>query len=565
MKQKRLRTYFKITSLLICIFIIVNSCQEDDTVYEKTNSNLEPVVKTLSYDDVGETFVRLKTDLKIEKNLEHSFNRNLLSKSMDTLGLTLDTDVIKEVTIGDYTSYTMRIMDIDSLVFYNLTIEEKNGEYNMFATKYEPTQEWLNDQTQLYVGTMSSRKVNTLTQYTEPDEIFDETIGGGGLGNPDNYGVGGGGSYFDEYSVHYPHNCEGLVLIDYRETAITCSCPPDHQPDEIDYCNCDDYGGTLPRIEILPFYACDEFSDPVNIDDPYDPPYDNGGGGGGSFNDPSESPSITVTITPEECDGNLEGDLDGDCAISEYERCLHENYPDSVCICVNQGSNIADCLDNACDKLKAITDIPLVKTRLNILRQSTNLDFEKGMRISRNPTNNNYVPSDIVESINDCDAVRISTNEFVEIIIHTHPACVGYEMFSGPDILIMAQIAGKVNNSTETTVQQDQITQIILFDSRIYALKFDNPSTIQALIDILNDKKRRKDFERDLLDSYNNDVNSMTFQNETTIFKQQEHLFEHLENYNLNMSIYEGIYDDNNEVSEWKKINKDNLEQQDCN
>ncbi|WP_439152115.1 hypothetical protein [Winogradskyella sp.] len=67
----------------------------------------------------------------------------LARETIDTLGITIYIDDIKEITIDDYTSYTMRIVlpDSDSENFYNLTIEDKNGVEAMFMTKYTPTEE----------------------------------------------------------------------------------------------------------------------------------------------------------------------------------------------------------------------------------------------------------------------------------------------------------------------------------------------------------------------------------------------------------------------------------------
>jgi DNA-binding GntR family transcriptional regulator len=114
--------------------------------------------------------------------------------TMDTLGLTIVTDLIKQVTLGDYTSYTMEIVNQkDTIVFYNLTIEYKNGESSMFVTKYIPDEYWLNNKDELYSGGIFSKGVNKLKVHTELDDLFADNEGGTINGNDLGLGSGAGG------------------------------------------------------------------------------------------------------------------------------------------------------------------------------------------------------------------------------------------------------------------------------------------------------------------------------------------------------------------------------------
>ncbi len=178
---------------------------------EQSTQQKVPKIETISYDDSKNTIFN---NLKNRYNLENHKASALQSKSTtDTLGLIIETDIIKQVTLGDYTSYTMKIVDQDSLVFYNLTIEYKNGESDMFITKYTPTEYWLNNKDQPFEGTAKSRGIK-LTMYTEPEQAFDEDLLGSTT-NPDlGAGVGGtNGGYAVDYSPIYPYNCEGTVIV----------------------------------------------------------------------------------------------------------------------------------------------------------------------------------------------------------------------------------------------------------------------------------------------------------------------------------------------------------------
>lgn len=164
MRQHLYKKYQKLTCvLLLGIAIVLNGCQKDDVVDKarQTPETAMPTITTLSLDEVDETFDRLKNDLGIERYLKQ--NRELdmhYRTTMDTLGLTIITDIIKQVTQGNYTSYTMQILkETDTTVFYNLTIEYKDGTSGMFATKYMPTDYWLANQEEPYQGYILTRKI----------------------------------------------------------------------------------------------------------------------------------------------------------------------------------------------------------------------------------------------------------------------------------------------------------------------------------------------------------------------------------------------------------------------
>ncbi|WP_422105918.1 hypothetical protein [Winogradskyella sp.] len=326
MKQRLL-----LAILFLGWFILHLACHKDDTLpIELQSTDLIPKITTISYDGTDVLFNTLKLQLHLDRYKESRFSQNIQGKSTtDTLGLIIATDIIKQVTLGDYTSYTMKIVhENDSTVFYNLTIEYKNGASDLFITKYTPTDYWLNNTNETYQGEVQSKRA-TLTEYTDPEDAFNEQPGGD-PGNPD-LGAGPGGGSGVSYSADYPWDCMGTVIVSTELEPYQCTCE-DHWP--WDSCDCSDQ----PGYDQIIVYACEESWDV----DPYDPG-DISNPGGGSVDPIPDDPAITVTIKPENCTERIDGDLDGDCSLDAYELCLLGNYGQEVCDCVAQGNIIDDC------------------------------------------------------------------------------------------------------------------------------------------------------------------------------------------------------------------------------
>ena len=99
---------------------------------------------------------------------------------------------------------------------------------------------------------------------------------------------------------------------------------------------------------------------------------------------------------------------------------------------------------------------------------------------------------------------------------------------------------------------------------KTFALRFDDLESVLALLNIRNNRKKRNEFERVLKGNYESDINSVTYVIETDIYKQQRHLFNHLNKYNLNISLYEANYDAYGRVDTWQRINENDLQKEPC-
>ncbi|SDG88768.1 hypothetical protein [Winogradskyella thalassocola] len=355
------------------------SCDKDDgIVKEVLNTEVAtPVFKTLTYETADAIFNRLRTDVKITKYLKLPEGSTLQSKStQDTLGLTIATDIIKQVTLGTYTSYTMKIVhQTDSTVFYNLTIEDKNGVSSMLVTKYTPTDYWLSNKGEAYQGGIQSKKVNKLTEFIDVEAPFDDDL----LDGNNDYDVGAGpGGSAGTYSADYPTDCFGTVIISMEMITHLCQCvTPGHLPGGCNDCSNPGY------YEYVPRYSC--------IDDGnYNPdvPDDSGGSiGGVSPPDPIDDTSIGVSIMPEECTERLPGDIDGDCKLSPYEMCMksNNNYSQEICDCVADGNVIATCIFNDnCKKINEQNSGPEHMAKIAFLKTKFNAPTEVGFSYKAN-------------------------------------------------------------------------------------------------------------------------------------------------------------------------------------
>lgn len=328
----------KIILLLLIGTTLINCSVEEDFV-KMNDKNASPIVKTILYEQADETFNRLKSDLKIERYLKSNLKSDIQARTtMDTLGLTIVTDLIKQVTLGDYTSYTMEIVNQkDTIIFYNLTLEYKNGESSMFVTKYIPDEYWLNNKEEYYSGGIFSKRVNKLKVHTELDDLFADNSGGVINGNDLGLGGGaGGGSFNFQGTPTYPADCNGIVIVSIQAIPYPCGCE-NHMPWECNGCSESPAG-----YNYIPYYFCQDYGNGGGGN----PPDSGGASGGGPSNplNPNDN-SIGAMIMPVECTKKIVGDLNGDCMLSPYEMCMLNDYSTEVCVCFEQGGNLDYCLD----------------------------------------------------------------------------------------------------------------------------------------------------------------------------------------------------------------------------
>lgn len=313
---KLLGILFLFVSLATFINCENNIIEEDVPEQQENLINELPKVKTMAYQDVPQNFNDLKGYYKLSNHLEGDtqFAKDGHSKN----DIVIHTDVIKEVTLGDYKSYTMRITlpKAPSNKLFNITIEEKNGEEGLFLTTYT-----LNNVTARGGG--GGAEVGTAR--TQRYEGFETIPPDGGGGTEENWGSGTGGGTtgtLAEYSEVYPYDCEGDILMKDERVETRCTCHGQHTLAQIFDCTCIAEGGDPPMVRYVTMYLCVPYENEEPDPNTGTTTPTTGAGNGTSGSGDNETPSVTVIVEEEVCDELPPTDLDGMCTEAPFETCL---------------------------------------------------------------------------------------------------------------------------------------------------------------------------------------------------------------------------------------------------
>lgn len=329
--KNRLFTIVFGLATLIGIFLI--SCESDlesrtNIASEKQQQNSNFNLREVTLEEISTKFNPIKEKFKLGKHLKSKKDAFVTTqfRTGDDSEIIIYTDNIKEITQNDYTSYTMYMQIPGSLPnnFYNITIEEQNGETSLFVTKYTTTNNWLENQTQPFEGEITTFRLeggtsSSTNEFLDADTI-DDLMGGGGGGST-------GTSSGTTTSNTYPWDCNGTVHTTIFIEPYQCGCNPHHWPWET--CNCSNQPGfnTVYQYECIP-------NDDGSTAGGSSSGGDNTGGapGGGSSTpsdgngDGSTSTSLTVIVGSEqECIASP-ADLNNDCAVDYDEAQFYTFY-----------------------------------------------------------------------------------------------------------------------------------------------------------------------------------------------------------------------------------------------
>jgi len=288
------------------LFVFFNCEKEDSLVKEpiavKTDTQKPPTIKTVSYQKIPPKFNALEHHFQLTNHLFEDYNPDKFSKdNSESEKVIIHTDVIKEVTFNDYTSYTMRITapNTSSNKLYNLTIEDKNGEEGMFLTIYTYTSSTSKGGGKGTFGAITTEKVSF--------ETISDVIDG-----EDNSAEGSGSN--STTSTNYPYNCDGDVIINYEQVPYQCTCEG-HWPG--DYCTCYNQPGYTTELVYTCVVSVGDNEGGYDTDENAPDGGTGGSGSTGGTSDPDDS-SITTPVGDVECE-DLEGDLNEDCFLSDDE------------------------------------------------------------------------------------------------------------------------------------------------------------------------------------------------------------------------------------------------------
>lgn len=274
-----MKNNFKLLALLFTTILCFTSCDKD--LYEDIELQKQSIeaidVKTITYEEFKRKLKPLEKKPLVKMIIDDTNSISNYARTGDDSEIEIFTDVIKEITSGTYKSYTMYIKTSDTIAskFYNLTLEEKEGNTAAFITKYSPTENWLNDKNQPFQGEITTFRV-------EPGP-------GGSIKFTHIDDGGGGGS-------SYPFDCDGYVQTSILLEPYQCGCGPEHWPWQTCGCTTSHPPGYTPHY----YYECI----PNNFGTP-ETSYPGSGyspGGGGSSttqpNDPSNNSLTTIVGEP---------------------------------------------------------------------------------------------------------------------------------------------------------------------------------------------------------------------------------------------------------------------------
>jgi len=210
-------------------------------------------------------------------------------------------------------------------------------------------------------------------------------------------------------------------------------------------------------------------------------------------------------------------------------------------------------------------DNPEIRQRLKELINNTDSsNVEEAFRIRRNSTNNQDSATPLAQGDGDCKDIGITPIAVDFAAAHSHPNsndCNLFGMFSGPDILALARLTFNYNG--EGAGNFNTPTFILAYNLGAYAIKFDNQEAVTELTNIFTNSKKRRRFMRRLATKYEK------LADEPGEFASQgeliEEMFEVLDDFNLDISLYEATTDVQGFVTGWSKVNKETLAREECN
>jgi hypothetical protein len=151
--------------LFILFSILIVSCEAESYLVEEkpTPISIDDVkIRMVAYSEAGEKFKEMSNKLQLDNHLGLVKPQGVLKREASGNGIEIVDGLVKEITYGEYTSYTMLIKSEEATAkFYNLVIEEMNGMTKMFVAKYEPTPKWLQEKG-AFEGVVTTYRINDL-------------------------------------------------------------------------------------------------------------------------------------------------------------------------------------------------------------------------------------------------------------------------------------------------------------------------------------------------------------------------------------------------------------------
>ena len=322
--KKKIYLFSKLV-LFSTLISLIFSCEKD--LYEdaiQQNHDKQINIKQISLEQFNSKLIQMKHKPEIEGFMVSSNSNSFQSRALSGSEFEIITDDIKEITQGDYTSYTMYVKTPDTTnSIYNITIEEVNDNTSVFLTKYEPSNNWTITSTRNFEGNIITYRISGITN--DPvvlASLLTEAFEGLQEGGNNGAGAGSGGS---STSNSYPYDCDGYVHSTTIITETKCGCGHDWQDFLSGDCTgCDGALPAFPNLSTNTVYECIPTNyNPTDGDTPN--PGDTPGGGTNTGNNNTGDTSLTTIVDPIEeekktpCEELIEND-----SISDFNTKMTE-------------------------------------------------------------------------------------------------------------------------------------------------------------------------------------------------------------------------------------------------
>lgn len=438
-------------------------CKEDDfyTAHPQHQQTTEEInIRTISLEEFNQKLNAMDNKPAIERYMSSSLS-GMVQRGLNLTDYVIQTDEIKEIKRGDYTSYTMylRTPDSEPRNLYNITVEEYRGEVYSFVTLYRATNNWVENPQQRFEGDMSTYRIATLTVYEDFPVLLDEIIGGTASGI--DIGVPGFGG---TSTSSYPYDCDGYVEMTIVIEDIPCGCG--HILGSSPPCSGSSCGPPMyPSQKITNLYTCIPYGFPSDPEPPQNPNDPNPGGGGGNPGNGNGNPfatfeSITGAVKPIK---------------NTQNNCTKLN-------------NLTQ-TDSLSANIKPI--VAQLRGKVN-MNKEWSCSFYKSMHYGEVKSS----PQDegIQEGISGTrSSIKLGTTWFGQI--HTHPKNT-YQIFSWLDLKALRDI----HDNVHPDFFQDIFLMIVCQNGEVYSLRIDNFETLNSKIndDLTiakgNNEKKKEDF-----------------------------------------------------------------------
>jgi len=222
--------------------------------------------------------------------------------------------------------------------------------------------------------------------------------------------------------------------------------------------------------------------------------------------------------------------------------------------------------EDPCDDLQMVTiDNPEIRQRLrDLIDNTTSTNVEEGFRMRRNPSTNQDSATPLAQGDGDCKDLRMPFTAVDYAAAHSHPNsddCNLFGMFSGADIVALARLA--FSYSGEGAGNHNTPTFMLAYNLGAFAIKFDNQEAVTALTDIVANPKENRRFQKSITRKYQKLADQPgEFASEGELIQA---MFEVLDRFDLDISLYEATTDAQNFVTGWSKVNKESLAREECN